>query len=29
LQWAWSYLRFGRDARLITTTGYDRSREIV
>jgi NADH dehydrogenase len=29
LQWAWSYLRFGRDARLITSTGYDRSREIV
>jgi len=29
LQWAWSYLRFGRDARLITSTGYDRSREII
>jgi NADH dehydrogenase len=29
LQWAWSYFRFGRDARLITSTGYDRSKEIV
>ncbi len=29
LQWAWSYLRFDRGARLITSTGYDRSREIV
>jgi NADH dehydrogenase len=29
LQWAWSYLRFDRGARLITSTGYDRTREIV
>ncbi|HET9662242.1 MAG TPA: NAD(P)/FAD-dependent oxidoreductase [Thermomicrobiales bacterium] len=29
LQWAWSYLRFDRGARLITSTGYDQSREIV
>jgi NADH dehydrogenase len=29
LQWAWSYLRFGRGARLITSTGYDQTREIV
>jgi len=29
MQWAWSYLRFDRDARLITSTGYDRTKEIV
>ena len=29
LQWAWSYLRFDRGARLITSTGYDRTKEIV
>lgn len=29
LQWAWSYVRFGRGARLITSTGYDRRKEIV
>lgn len=29
LQWAWSYFRFDRGARLITSTGYDRSKEVV
>lgn len=29
MQWAWSYLRFDRGARLITSTGYDRTKEIV
>ena len=29
LQWAWSYFRFDRGARLITSTGYDRRKEIV
>jgi NADH:ubiquinone reductase (H+-translocating) len=29
LNWAWSYLTFNRGARLITVTGYDKSREIV
>jgi NADH dehydrogenase len=29
LQWAWSYFRFDRGARLITSTGYDRTKEIV
>ncbi|MCO5221950.1 MAG: NAD(P)/FAD-dependent oxidoreductase [Thermomicrobiales bacterium] len=28
-QWAWSYFRFDRGARLITSTGYDRTKEIV
>ncbi len=29
LNWAWSYVTFNRGARLITSTGYDQSREIV
>lgn len=29
MQWAWSYFRFDRGARLITSTGYDRTKEIV
>jgi NADH dehydrogenase len=29
LNWAWSYLTFNRGARLITVTGYEKSREIV
>lgn len=29
LNWAWSYVTFNRGARLITSTGYNQSREIV
>jgi NADH:ubiquinone reductase (H+-translocating) len=29
LHWVWSYFTFSRGARLITTTGYEQTREIV